>query len=266
VAEHGDRRAAESELLERRERREKVDVAPLEPAARERYAERWRATQRRFVDEPAPAVAEADEPIKAVMRDRGDPVEDDFERRAADISVDHPTVVEHYRTAHAISTESARGGAGRRTCVRRWCASARCSRTSSAMTKPIRRRAPRRQGDELMERDEEATSTREDATEHPRQEATETHDGGGPLFPSNESGEFGRRWEEIQTTFVDEPQRAVEEADALVASVIERLAEGFARERERLEGHWSRGEDVSTEDPRVTLQRYRSFFRRLLSA
>jgi hypothetical protein len=111
VAEHGDRRAAESELLERRERREKLDVQDLEPTARERYAERWRATQRRFVDEPAQVVAEADELIKAVMRDRGYPVEDDFERRAADISVDHPVVVEHYREAHAISTDSARGDA-----------------------------------------------------------------------------------------------------------------------------------------------------------
>jgi hypothetical protein len=112
VAEHGDRRAAESELVERRERRERFDVQELAPAARERYAERWRTTQRRFVDEPASAVAEADELVKAVMRDRGYPVEDDFERRAADISVDHPVVVEHYRAAHAISTDSARGDAG----------------------------------------------------------------------------------------------------------------------------------------------------------
>jgi hypothetical protein len=87
-----------------------------------------------------------------------------------------------------------------------------------------------------------------------------------PLLAANESADFGRRWEEIQTAFVDEPQRAVEEADGLVASVMQRLADGFARERERLEGQWSRGEDVSTEDLRVTLQRYRSFFRRLLSA
>lgn len=116
-----------------------------------------------------------------------------------------------------------------------------------------------------MERHEEATGTREEASDQPRDEATETHDADGPLFSRNESSDFSRRWEEIQTTFVDEPQRAVEAADALVASVTERLTDGFARERERLEGHWSRGEDVSTEDLRVTLQRYRSFFRRLLS-
>ena len=112
VTEHGDRGAAESELLERRERREKLDVQELEAAARERYAERWRATQRLFVDEPARAVAEADELVKSVMSERGYPVEDDFERRAADISVDHPVVVDHYRAAHAISMDSTRGEVG----------------------------------------------------------------------------------------------------------------------------------------------------------
>jgi hypothetical protein len=87
-----------------------------------------------------------------------------------------------------------------------------------------------------------------------------------PLVSQEESGDFRRRWEEIQTRFVDEPQRAVEEADALIAACMQQLADGFARERERLEGQWSRGEDVSTEDLRVALQRYRSFFQRLLSA
>jgi hypothetical protein len=112
LAEHGDRRAAESELVERRERRDQLDIQELEPAARQRYVERWRTTQRRFVDEPAQAIAEADELVKAVMRDRGYPVEADFQRRAADISVDHPVVVEHYRAAHTISTDSEQGDAG----------------------------------------------------------------------------------------------------------------------------------------------------------
>jgi len=126
-----------------------------------------------------------------------------------------------------------------------------------------------------MERHDEATGTREYASGRTLDDTAEPPAGGrsiaqepesGPLFPPDESGDFGRRWEEIQTTFVDEPERAVENADALVASVMERLADSFARERQRLEGQWSRGEDVSTEDLRVTLQRYRSFFRRLLSA
>jgi hypothetical protein len=86
------------------------------------------------------------------------------------------------------------------------------------------------------------------------------------LLAEDEGAELGSRWEAIQVTFVDDPRRAVEEADGLVAHVMQQLADGFARERETLEGQWSRGEDVSTEDLRVALQRYRSFFQRLLSA
>jgi FtsZ-interacting cell division protein ZipA len=108
----GDRRQAEAELRERRERRDEFDIRELEPAARDRYAERWRAAQRRFVDQPAPAVGEADALVMEVMRDRGYPVADDFEQRAADVSVDHPHVVEHYRAAHAISTRATAGEAG----------------------------------------------------------------------------------------------------------------------------------------------------------
>ena len=74
------------------------------------------------------------------------------------------------------------------------------------------------------------------------------------------------RWREIQGSFVDEPRRAVEDADALVADLMQRLADGFAQERSRLESQWDRGDEVSTEDLRVALQRYRSFFDRLLSA
>ncbi|HYM58358.1 MAG TPA: hypothetical protein VES79_10400 [Solirubrobacteraceae bacterium] len=91
-------------------------------------------------------------------------------------------------------------------------------------------------------------------------------DGQAPLLAEHEGAELGSRWESIQATFVDDPRRAVEEADGLVANVMQQLADGFARERETLEGQWSRGEDVSTEDLRVALQRYRSFFQRLLSA
>ena len=86
-----------------------------------------------------------------------------------------------------------------------------------------------------------------------------------PLFPENESTNFRNRWTEIQAAFVDEPRRAVEQADALVAEVIKRLASSFADERSKLEGQWGRGDNVSTEDLRVALQRYRAFFDRLLS-
>jgi hypothetical protein len=86
-----------------------------------------------------------------------------------------------------------------------------------------------------------------------------------PLFAGNESDEFRHRWTDIQAAFVDEPRQAVENADSLVAAAIKRLAEIFAQERATLEQQWSQGADVSTEDLRVALRRYRSFFDRLLS-
>jgi hypothetical protein len=79
-----------------------------------------------------------------------------------------------------------------------------------------------------------------------------------------DSNEFASRWDTIQAGFVDEPRKAVEEADALVAMVIQRLADSFAGERSRLETQWSRGDEVNTEDLRVALRRYRTFFRLLL--
>ena len=87
-----------------------------------------------------------------------------------------------------------------------------------------------------------------------------------PLLPANESEGFTGRWREIQTSFVDEPRKSVEKADALVADLMQRLAASFSSERERLEAQWDSGDDVSTEDLRVALTRYRSFFDRLLSA
>lgn len=86
-----------------------------------------------------------------------------------------------------------------------------------------------------------------------------------PLFPNNELETLRNRWKEIQVNFVDEPRKAVEQADGLVASAMKRLAEVFADERSKLEKQWDRGDDVSTEDLRVAFQRYRTFFDRLLS-
>jgi len=86
-----------------------------------------------------------------------------------------------------------------------------------------------------------------------------------PLFTEVEMQEFRTQWSTLQTDFVDEPRRAVEDADKLVASVMQRLAESFANERSGLEKQWDRGDNVSTEDLRVALQRYRSFFGRLLN-
>ena len=86
-----------------------------------------------------------------------------------------------------------------------------------------------------------------------------------PLFPAGEATSFRARWSEAQTSFVDEPRHAVEQADGLVAEMMQRLAQVFADERSKLEQQWSQGDDVSTEDLRVGLRRYRSFFDRLLS-
>ncbi len=86
-----------------------------------------------------------------------------------------------------------------------------------------------------------------------------------PLFAANDTQDFRSRWEKIQIGFVDEPRKAVEQADELVASTIKRLAEMFASERQKLEAEWDKNDNVSTEDLRVALRRYRSFFDRLLS-
>jgi hypothetical protein len=87
-----------------------------------------------------------------------------------------------------------------------------------------------------------------------------------PLLPSADGEGYQRRWREIQVRFVDEPQTAVEDADGLVAELMQRLASTFAQERERLETEWERGDEVSTEDLRRAMQHYRSFFHRLLAA
>lgn len=90
-------------------------------------------------------------------------------------------------------------------------------------------------------------------------------DGSTPLFPADESARFRSRWQEAQTGFVDEPRQTVEQADGLVAEMMQRLARVFADERAKLEEQWSRGDDISTEDLRLALRRYRSFMDRLLS-
>jgi hypothetical protein len=101
----------------------------------------------------------------------------------------------------------------------------------------------------------------------PRTGATAAADdqGTAPLFPTGEAEGFRSRWQEVQTGFVDEPKNAVEQADGLVAEMMQRLAKVFSDERAKLEEQWSRGDDIDTEDLRVALRRYRSFFDRLLS-
>ena len=86
-----------------------------------------------------------------------------------------------------------------------------------------------------------------------------------PLFAENELRDFRARWDQVQTSFVDEPRHAVEQADTLVATVVKHIAEQFAEERSKLERQWDRGDNVSTEELRQGFKRYRAFFDRLLS-
>lgn len=110
LEQHGDKKEAESRLKDREDRRARFETRPLEPEQQERYAGEWRNVQSRFVDAPQEAVRESDHLVKEVMRQRGYPV-DDFEQRADDISVDHPHVVENYRSAGRIAERNERGEA-----------------------------------------------------------------------------------------------------------------------------------------------------------
>jgi len=102
------KREAEAELAERQKRREKLDIRQLSAEERSRYSEEWQAVQAKFVDDPAGAVMRADTLIQSVMADRGYPMED-FEQRAADVSVDHPRVVENYRDGHRLFVKASSG-------------------------------------------------------------------------------------------------------------------------------------------------------------
>lgn len=110
VEEHGDRRAAESELRDREQTRKQLEIKPLSDRQRETYERDWEQVQTDFVDNPPGAVAEADRLVAEVMRERGYPV-DDFEQQAAVVSVDHPEVVANYREGHAIYLRCDRGEA-----------------------------------------------------------------------------------------------------------------------------------------------------------
>jgi hypothetical protein len=111
---------------------------------------------------------------------------------------------------------------------------------------------------ESPEASAEATTPQDDDLGDPADDRT--------LLPADQNDSFRSRWEEIQAGFVDKPQEAVEQADALVVDLMQRVTGGLTTERERLEEQWARGDDVSTEELRVALTRYRTFFDRLLSA
>jgi len=108
VDEMGSRDKGEAELLARKKRVDQLEIVPLSPADAQRFSQQWRGLQGRFVDNPKGVLADADQLVRELMAKRGYPM-GDFERRAADISVHHPGVVEHYRAAHEITQREHRG-------------------------------------------------------------------------------------------------------------------------------------------------------------
>ena len=110
VLKHGSERKAEAKLADREKRVEKLNIRNLDPMERQRFSKQWEAVQSRFVDSPKGAVTEADDLVSSLMKTRGYPVSD-FDQRAADISVDHPRVVENYRSAHNIALRLGKGEA-----------------------------------------------------------------------------------------------------------------------------------------------------------
>jgi hypothetical protein len=111
VGDAGEQSAGEKELVERERKRDKLDIVALSPEARAKYADHWRTVQTAFVDNPSSALRDADRLVTQVMRQRGYPI-DDFDQRAADISVDHPNVVQNYRAAHSIYLSQEQGDVG----------------------------------------------------------------------------------------------------------------------------------------------------------
>jgi len=110
VQKHGSERKAEAKLADRQERVEKLNIRDLDQMERERFSKQWESVQSRFVDSPKGAVAEADDLVSALMKSRGYPVSD-FDQRVADVSVDHPRVVENYRSGHEIALRVGKNGA-----------------------------------------------------------------------------------------------------------------------------------------------------------
>lgn len=111
VSQMGSVREAESELEARRERRSSYDIRPLSTAARDRYVERWRMIEQRFVASPVDAIRDADVLVAEVMQERGYPAQRDFEQRVADLSVDHAGLVDRYRSARGAARAAERGEA-----------------------------------------------------------------------------------------------------------------------------------------------------------
>ena len=206
---------------------------------------------------------DADGLIQDVMRRRGYPV-DDFDTRAADLSVDHPDVVENYRAGHGIAVARERGKAGTdelRRAIQHYRVAVRRARRRDRARGGAVVTEERIQTGDLVTDDADAPIARDEPAGTSRAGSGWSRSSTQAASRSSASGGTA-----LQARFVDEPRDTVSEADSLVAELLRDLAQSFDDARSKLEEQWSSGEDVSTEDLRVTLQRYRSFFERLLEA
>jgi hypothetical protein len=280
----GGRRTAEADLQERARRRSQLSVIPLTEPVRLRHVEQWRVLQEHFVDHPTEAVDDAEDLLTVVMRERGYPV-GEFDRQAEFLSVDHPHVVENYRIAHEIHLRNQTHQATTEDLRE---AMLRYRSLFDDLLRPGQgqsgqgRRPPRHRSSEGVLMTERPSSARSPRPTDPRAAETQPAEASaaqaqppqaqppasalfsGPDSPDLEA--ITRRWREIQATFVDSPQQAVRDADALVTDLLNRLTQLLTAEHHHLESRWNRGNDqLSTEDLRMALQHYRSFFQRLLS-
>jgi hypothetical protein len=137
VKQYGGEHKAEAELAEREKRVRKLDIRGLTRDEKNKFAENWKRTQAHFVDAPSPAVSEADGLVKELMLARRYPV-GEFEQRAADISVDHPDVVNNYRKAHDMPSATKAAKRPRKICDRRWCITARSLKSYWKRQQPSR--------------------------------------------------------------------------------------------------------------------------------
>jgi len=258
-----DARRAETVLGDRQKRVDQYPIRILSQEERERFASKWRAVQEHFVDNPHDAVVQADASITDAMRSRGYPMAD-FEQRAADLSVDHPTVVQDYRAAHEIAARNTQGATSTEDLRTAMHITGRYSSMCLIPTffSTTREKTMAR---ELITQEENITTADLLQRSGTANGSATTSDDHEPLFLSSDAEGFRRRWTDIQTGFVDEPKPSVEKADQLVAAVIQKLTQVFADERSKLERDWSTGGEASTEDLRQALRRYRSFFDKLLS-
>ncbi len=247
-----------------------LDIRPITPGARARYTEAWNALQARFVDDPSGALADADRLLADVMRDRGYPAENAVDRRIEDLSVEHAKVMDNYRLGNDIVEKDARGEASTED-LRRAMVAYRSLFADLVGAEPDGNLIEGRSVPPRSSNERRTPSTgmndAQTGTEKPRTERGDLQASNADvaLLPEADRVDLQTAWERVQVGFVDEPRQAVQRAHELVGQLVDALTDSFERQRETLEGSWSSGADVSTEDLRLALQRYRSLFNRLLS-